>query len=372
MRALILGSGIVGRAIAYYLNSVGFQISTVDIDRENLDKLKLLIRDAITIQADVLKDLNELLNGIDIVCNALPGNISFNVVKEVLMRGISVVDSSYMPQDPFNLDNVARDHGAIYVPDAGVAPGISNLIVGYFTRDLDEIEFVEIYVGGLPQSPQGLFLHKVNWSLTDFFDEYVREVRIVKDGNIRVVEPMSGYEIVSIDGEEYEAFYTDGLRTLLKTIKARNMYEKTLRYVGHLEKMKFLKKIGLLSREKIKVGRLEISRLNILGRLLREELYDPDMRDKILMAVRVVGKKSGKAILRKAILRDFYDEKLGISAMGRTTGYTNAIIAELIAGKKIAERGTVTMEQIGRELYNVVIMKLKKMGIEISVTEKES
>jgi len=96
------------------------------------------------------------------------------------------------------------------------------------------------------------------------------------------------------------------------------------------------------------------------------------MRDKILMVVRVVGKKSGRAILRKAILRDFYDEKLGISAMGRTTGYTNAIIAELIAGKKIAERRTVTMEQIGRELYNVVIMKLKKMGIGISVTEKES
>jgi len=129
LKITILGAGLVGQAIAYMLSkSPTFEdITVVDIDEANLKRVKKLCGGSIiTVSVDVTKHL-EIIEGSDIVSCALPGSISFEVCRHILEYGIDIVDSSFYPQNPFELDQIARDNSATYIPDAGFAPGISNI-----------------------------------------------------------------------------------------------------------------------------------------------------------------------------------------------------------------------------------------------------
>ena len=63
----------------------------------------------------------------------------------------------------------------------------------------------------------------------------------------RIVErpALSDVETIEVPGVgTLEAFLTDGLRTLLSTVRARSMVEKTLRYPGHAQAMRGLRESG--------------------------------------------------------------------------------------------------------------------------------
>jgi len=366
LRITILGGGLVGRSIAYrlILNGLFDDVIVVDISERNLKAVRKLCGNKIkTVQANVLKRLEDMVSGSDIVSCALPGSISFEVCRRVLGLGISVVDSSYMPQDPFQLDDTARDKGVVYIPDAGFAPGISNIVVGYFLSKSSNLKNIRIYVGGLPTEPVGPFAHLVNWSLLDFIDEYLRPARIIQNGKIISVDPLSDVEIVEIRGTKYEAFYTDGLRTLLKTVRAENMFEKTIRYPGHIERMRFLREIGLLSDITMDLNGARIPARKILENILRRHVYRPDMRDKVVLYIIAEGKEKSF----EAYLEEFYDESLGLSAMARTTGFTNAILCEAVI-EKIREKGVFPPEYVGMEYMDYFMARIGK-HIRITISE---
>ncbi|MEM4677605.1 MAG: saccharopine dehydrogenase C-terminal domain-containing protein [Candidatus Korarchaeota archaeon] len=368
MKVTILGSGLVGQAIAYRLamSELFDTIVVTDISAENLRKVKNLLGESIkTIQANVLEKLEEIVQGSDCVSCALPGSISFNACKRVLNLGIPVIDSSYMPQDPFELDAIAKDKGVVYIPDAGFAPGISNIVVGYFAKNLRTLENVKIYVAGLPIEPRGPLRHMVNWSLSDFIDEYLRPARIVKDGKVLSVDPLSDLETVEIRGVKYEAFYTDGLRTLLRTIKARNMFEKTLRYPGHLERMRFLKEIGLLSDAEFELANIKIPAVKVLEAIFMKHIYDPNMRDLAIMYITADdGKHTSEAFLRQS-----YNESLGLSAMAITTGFTNAVLCEAVV-EKVRETGTLPPELFGMRYIEYFKSRIEP-HVKLEIRKKE-
>jgi len=368
VRVTILGGGLVGRAVAYrlYTGCVFDEIVVADISDENLRLVRKTCEDKVrVIKVDLLKNVEEAVSGSDVVSCALPGNISFEICRRVLRMGISVVDSSYMPQNPFMLDELAKERNTVYVPDAGFAPGISNILVGYFMQLADELENVGIYVGGLPIKPEGPLNHLVNWSLVDFIDEYLRPARIIKNGEIIEVSPLEDLEKVKIKGREYEAFYTDGLRTLLRTVRAKNMFEKTIRYPGHLERMKFLAEIGLLGEEILDFDGIRIPARKVLEKLLRKHIYRPDMEDRVVLYVTADG--GGKQF--EAYLEDEYDRSIHISAMAKTTGFTNAIICEAVA-EKIREKGVFPPEYIGMKYMEYFKAKLCE-HIPLSIMERK-
>lgn len=51
-----------------------------------------------------------------------------------------------------------------------------------------------------------------------------------------------------------EAFNTNGLRSLIQTSKAPFRKEKTLRYPGHIEKMRMLRETGFLSKTPVELN----------------------------------------------------------------------------------------------------------------------
>ena len=370
MRVTVLGAGLVGRAIAYRLSrsSLFDEITVVDALEHNLKIVQKICGTCVrTIKANITKNYN-IVETSDIVSCALPGSISFDICKKILGFGIHVVDSSFSPQDPFKLSNIARDNGVVYIPDAGFAPGMSNIFVGHMTQNIGSIHSVEIYVGGLPIRPDGPFYHLVNWSLSDFVEEYIRPARIIRNGKQTSVDPLESIEQIKIEDELFEAFYTDGLRTLLKTIEADNMFEKTLRYAGHLERMRFLRDLGLFSDEHIDIGGIRIKAKDILIKLLKKYIYKPNIKDRVLLYIRVRSRGSKK--IKETFFEEYFDEELSLSAMGKTTGYTNAILTEAVA-EVIRHKGIYPPEIFGKEHMDYFLDKYNGGTGEIRIRRRE-
>ena len=168
----------------------------------------------------------------------------------------------------FNWTALAQQHGVTVLTDCGVAPGMDNIILGYH-HALMEVDAFECYVGGLPVKRSWPYEYKAPFSPIDVVEEYTRPARVVENGKIVTKPAMSDAEYIDIDPiGTLEAFNTDGLRTLLKTMKVPNMKEKTLRYPGHIEYMRVLRETGLFGKEQIEVKGVKVRPLDVTTTLL--------------------------------------------------------------------------------------------------------
>jgi|Deesub1362B_J571_1020462.scaffolds.fasta_scaffold07369_1 saccharopine dehydrogenase-like NADP-dependent oxidoreductase len=370
-RVVLLGAGLVGRAIAADLQKEdGLQLTVVDRDGERLKSLEA--RGIRTLVGDVLSDsvLRREIAGSDLVVGALPGYLGYRVLENLLKMGCSVVDISFFPEDPWPLDPLARKHGCFALIDAGVAPGVSNLAAGYFAARVDRVTSLRIFVGGLPVDRTPPLEYRAPFSPSDVLEEYVRPARVVRNGKLEIKPPLSEVELVEFpEAGTLEAFLTDGLRTLLRTLSAEEMEEKTLRYPGHAEKIRLLKDLGLLDDREIPVGKDAIAPRKLLARLLEERLVlRSGEEDIVVMRVEAEGIDAGdlQRTFRLELI-DRYDAKTGLSAMARTTGFTAALLARLALKGKIQHNGLLPPERLGREeeLYSFVIRGLQERGITI-------
>jgi lysine 6-dehydrogenase len=290
-------------------------------------------------------------------------------LKAAVDAGVDVLDVSFTPEDPTQLDAAAKERGVTVVPDCGVAPGLSNILVGYGASRLDEVEKAHVMVGGIPEEPVPPLGYTITWSAEGLIDEYVRDVRIIEGGEIVEVPALSGLEEIEFPGVgTLEAFYTDGLRTLAKSLPGVDeMWEKTLRYPGHVEKVRLLRDLGFFSDDPVKVRGKPVSPRLTTARLLERSLWMPDVGDLLAMQITVQGKAAGEE--RGYVFRvlDRYDHVGKVSAMARTTAYTAAIVAGMLAEGKIGEVGVVPPERLGmdRGFTEALLIELKRRDIVI-------
>jgi saccharopine dehydrogenase-like NADP-dependent oxidoreductase len=234
-KVVILGGGRVGASIAIEL-SKQYSVTVADIDEASLSKLKRCF--AINcVHTDVThkKKLEALIADADLVIGAVPGSLGYDVVKKVIEAGKNMVDISFMPEDVFELDERAKYKNVSIVIDCGIAPGISNMILGYHYSNM-KVNKYECVVGGLPFEREWPWQYKAVFSPADVIEEYVRPARFVENGMQITREALSDPELIYFkDIGTLEAWNSDGLRTLLKTMDVPNMIEKTLRYPGTIE-----------------------------------------------------------------------------------------------------------------------------------------
>ena len=93
-----------------------------------------------------------------------------------------MVDISFFPEDAFGLDRLAREAGVCCLVDCGIAPGLSNLILGRMEEHLDETTSFHCLVGGLPVERTWPWEYKAPFSPGDVIEEYVRPARLRRDG----------------------------------------------------------------------------------------------------------------------------------------------------------------------------------------------
>jgi saccharopine dehydrogenase-like NADP-dependent oxidoreductase len=184
---------------------------------------------------------------------------------------------------------------------------------------------------------------------------------------------MGGLEKIVFPGVgKLEAFYTDGLRTLLHTVKAKDMWEKTLRYPGHVEQIKLLKNLGFFDEKPMEVDGITLCPREVTAKLLERKLRRPGIRDIVVMLVEASGTKNGKPIKYTYHVLDRYDKKRQVTAMARTTAYTTSTVAQLLAEKAVEEKGVVPPEKLGmnKELFEKFTGKMKKKRILIKCSKK--
>ncbi|HYB68719.1 MAG TPA: saccharopine dehydrogenase family protein [Candidatus Acidoferrales bacterium] len=376
MKVLVLGSGNIGSTaagdMAKNMSSSDIVIADQDSRRAKDVAGRIGESNVSWVHLDVANrgQLLSTLKDCDLAMGFLPGNLGYSLMEACIEARKDLVDVSYMAENPFRLHQAATSAGIIIVPDCGLAPGISNFIVGHAFRKLDKTKAVHVMVGGLPKKPIPPLGYIVTWSPESLIDEYTRKAIIVKRGRRVQVEALSGLENVEFpEVGKLEAFFTDGLRTLLYTMDGvGDMWEKTLRYPGHAEKVRLLEAMGLFEEEKIKVEGEEVSPRKLAVKLFEQTLRKPEVKDFVALKVEVCGVKNGEEMDYTYHMLDNCDEKRGVTAMARTTAYPMSIVAQLILSGAIKEKGVVPPERLGMEdrVFRMFWESLKKRGIRIS------
>jgi saccharopine dehydrogenase-like NADP-dependent oxidoreductase len=376
MKVLILGCGNIGSVAAEDLAKSLSSIQVVVADKNEARAKDVAERiggsNVSWIQLDVtnLSNLANALKDFDLVMGFLPGKLGYRLAGACIDAGKDLVDVSYMSENPLALTDNAIKANVTIAPDCGLAPGISNILVGHAAAELDKVQTVHIMVGGLPEKPVPPLDYVITWSPENLIDEYMRKARIVKEGKIIEVEALSGLEEIEFpEFGKLEAFYTDGLRTLPQTITdVYDMWEKTLRYPGHAEKIKLLKTLGFFEEEQIDVDGVAVSPRKLTVKLLEQKLRKPEIKDIVALKVEVSGVKNGRQTRYVYHLLDHYDEKRGITAMARTTAYSASIIAQFMLKKALKEKGVVPTEKIGKNnaLFQLFLDELEKREIRIA------
>lgn len=369
-KVLVIGTGMVGSAIAGDLCRQ-YKVTAADIDFKKLEILKNKLPTGIE-----LIDLNDkyassrLAEGFDLVIGAVPGYLGFETLKTIINSGQNIVDISFFSEDPFELDELAKSKNVTAIVDCGVAPGLSNIILGYHTSFMD-VESFECMVGGLPVRRSYPFQYKAPFSPIDVIEEYTRAARVVEYGKTITKPALSDSELIEIEQiGTLESFNTDGLRTLLKTMNVPFMKEKTLRYPGHIEIMRVLRETGFFDKKPLIINGKEVSPIDLTSRLLFPLWKLEENEDEFtIMKIKIKGIENGTHKEYNYSLLDRFDKKTGISSMARTTGYTCTAAARLILEGRFNQKGIIPPEFIGanKNCFNNITEDLKQREIYLLV-----
>lgn len=345
----VIGAGAMGSVIARDI-SQDYDVTVIDSSEAALDRL----RGIPTFRGDAMDFPG--IDTVELAVTALPSEVAPKVINGLVQKGRDIVDISFTDYDPFDIDATVKEKASLYIPHAGFAPGLSNILAGelYYkegSRDID------VLVGGLQEIPPPPMGYAPTFNASSVIDEYTRPARYLDHGELRTADPLETVEGIEIGGfGRMESFYSDGLATILSTFQGATVIEKTLRYPGHLDKMKFLRDMGYFSSEPVgSCSPREISDGIFRG-------FVGDYPDLSILEVR-------SADVPHAVYScmDHYDREGGVTSMGRMTGYSAAAIARGVLKGKADSTGVYATEWIGRDtdFFRMVLDHLKNRGVSI-------
>ena len=362
MQIAILGAGMVGRAMAIDLQQK-YSVTSFDISEQSLDILSKKNKLIKTVKSDLsnFENYPTLLQNFDYVICAVPGFMGYNALQAIINAGKNVVDISFFPEDALALDNLAKQKNVTAIVDCGVAPGMSNLILGYHNANMTITNF-ECMVGGLPKKRVKPFEYKAPFSPIDVLEEYTRPARYVENSCIISKPALSDAELLNFEPVgTLESFNTDGLRSILFTMgHIPNMKEKTLRYPGHIDLMKGLIAAGFLSTEKI--NGLATTPMEFTSKLLFNQWkLGEEEPEFTLMQINISDKT--KTITYN--LYDEYDATTKTSSMSRTTGYTATAALNMLIDGQFKDKGVFPPELVGKyeNCFNYMLGYLKERNV---------
>ena len=378
---LVLGAGLQGSACAYDLlqNDEVTEVRLADIDTGHIAPFlapysgtrliptPLDVRDAEAVRA--------LMRNADAAMSAIPYYFNLDLARHAVDVGVHFCDLGGNTDIVFEqkkLDAQAKQKGVTIVPDCGLAPGMVNILAQRGIDQLDSVDEVKIFVGGLPQNPEPPLNYQIVYSLEGVLDYYTTLSWVVRNGKREQVKALSEIESVQFEPPvgELEAFHTaGGLSTMAFRYEGEipTMEYKTLRYPGHAKIMETIRELGLLDLEPIDVKGVRVAPRDVAVAAMAPRLTKHKSKDLVALRVTVKGKKSGQPTTISFELVDRYDEERGISAMMRTTGYSLSITGQMQARREVGPAGVHTPDEcIPAERY---ISELRKRGVDIKESE---
>lgn len=380
MHIVVLGTGMIGTTVVSELaNFTDIDLITaVDVRQESIDKC-LEISNSHKVVGKVAsletkEDIAEVLKYADVAVACLPHSLSLVAIKAAIESKCHLVDlvgSKF--NEKIELHEAAMDAGVIIVPGCGVAPGITNFLAAQGIEMLEEAEEAVMICGGIPRHPVPPLWYQVVFRLESVLGLYTKPAIAVENGQLVELSPLSGLEKMTFPQPvgDCEAVITDAHSTayILKD-KVKNLYEKTVRYPGHWDKMNVLGELGFLDNIPITVAGVTITPRAFAERILAPKMLGASHEDVTVLRVEVSGVKDGKPTKFTWEMVDLYDHERKITSMAKTTAIPAAIMAKWIACKKIIETGVVPIESlIVKERFQPFMEELNNLGIQIDFKE---
>lgn len=360
MKVVVLGAGLMGKEAARDL------VKSDAVDRVYLADLNVrqaedFAAELMSFKLDVLwldatndEQLADVIGLGDVVINALFYTFNEKVAKIAIEKGVHSIDLGGhiggATDAVLTLHKKAQEKGVTIIPDLGVAPGMINILTGYGAEQLDDVNSIKLYVGGIPVKPEPPLNYNLVFSLDGVFDHYTKPSTVIRDGQLKEIPSLSEIETVHFDGYgELEAFHTSGgTSTLTKSFpKVQTLEYKTIRYKGHAEDFQLLVDLGLLSEaETVTLKGHSFKMRDIMREFLTPKLKLGDKSDAVLLRVIVAGHQNH---VKKTVLYNLITEKdvsQNITAMARATANTISIVAQMIGSGVITKRGVYPPENI--------------------------
>ncbi len=362
-RYVVLGAGRQGTACAYDLAfapapsgaDAKVEIVLADAILENAEAAAERIRskrgEGVEITAKKLDAgsdaaLRDVLDGAIAAASCVPYRFGPAVARAAVDRGVHLSDLGGSPvtrNAMAELDAKARDKGVAIMPDCGLAPGIGNTLMGLALLELGgEARSIIVYCGGLPEEKVGPLEFRLLFHPAGLTNEYLGECAVLRDGKLATVPSLDELETIDFTPlGPLEAFSTVGGTAGATTSlagKVDRLDYKTLRYPGHVEKIRLLRDLGLLELDAVDVV-AEVDGAETTARVRPRELFHvvagerlayPEVGDLVVMRAVGVGRDGSEVILE--MLEKGAD---GFTAMERTTGFGAAVVTRGLASGRV-------------------------------------
>jgi saccharopine dehydrogenase-like NADP-dependent oxidoreductase len=342
MKITVLGAGTIGSAVAYDLCRCE-AVARVQVCEARPATLRAFAADhphpkLRTYQADARDEraLEPILAGSACIVSCVAPEHNARLARFALELGAHFVDLGSPDIDwaqATDLHAAAATAQRWVATGCGLTPGLVGMLVLRGLDALDEATAARIRVGDLPAERDPAFSYRLSYSAEKLLDDYTKPVPVLREGQFETREPLSGVETVAVEGfGDLEAFYAGGgLTTLAEGLAGRldRLDEKTLRYPGHADQMRFVLALGLAERTSLDV-RTHLTYRDVLLRRLRQRLGGA-YEDAVVVRIEIEGKRDGEAGTLVYELVDRYDAASGLSAMQRCTGFPAAAAAVLLS-----------------------------------------
>ncbi len=352
MKAIVLGVGRMGTAIAYAMDKFGFHVVGMDTNPDAAENIPKKVNYEQTQDEEgnnivgaprneffIVSNSEDICKGLeaqekpDIVISSLPYYQTETVAKYCIDNGIRYCDLGGRVDVSQNINDYAKENATKPIfTDLGLAPGWVNILAEQGYSELHhEVENVKMMVGGIPAIKINPPLnYACTWSVDGLINEYEDDCEVLNNGLIEKVKGMDGLEPVTFDllgDEELEAFYTSGgashsIASMAKRDVSNCSY-KTIRYKGHRDMVRLLIRNTKLSKECLQ---------DIFNNC------ENHTGDVVLLKVEVSG---GNVTWKKEIIVG-YD--LQFTAMQKSTAFSISSVAKLMAEgffdeRKVQNRG---------------------------------
>lgn len=318
-RVLVLGAGKVGKSVAELLLAAGggaYHVTIADREKASLDEAAAILGslkgkvpfpvsfDSRQVDVNDPAAVRALLKGHQYVVCMLPFNFVKGIAEMANELGVHYFDVTEDVETTDAVKSIADSGRAkvALVPQCGLAPGYIAIAAYDVAREFDSVQSLTLRVGALSQFPTNQLKYNVTWSAAGVVNEYCEPCNVMLHGHKVKVPALEGLERFSLEGIEYEAFYTSGgVGTLVETLENEkrlapeaDVAYKTIRYPGHRDLMKFLlQDLGLAT---------EHATPNAKGqkfdRWLLIDLFDHSLartlQDVVVIFVNGIGMKNGR------------------------------------------------------------------------------
>ena len=360
MNILVLGAGLMGRAIAFDLlnHSICSEVTVLDGKKECLEESKnYLPKDAsISFYHEDVTDekvMNSFFSKADLVISAVPYLFNVQLTRLAIKNHCHFIDlggNNTVVEHQKQMFKDAKEAEVTIIPDSGLAPGLVSILTKLLVDEYGHLSSVKLRVGGLPKFPKDPWKYQLVFSANGLINEYIEDAIVLDHKQIKTIPSLSSCEEINFPEPfgTLEAFTTSGGCSTLPYIyqKSINYLDyKTIRYPGHLQQIKPLFDLGLDNIKEIQVKNSMIAPRDVLIQLLHNTLPN-DGEDVVLL--KVIGETihEGEQVRILYEMIDYYDVNTKLSAMMRTTGFPVSITADLILKDIIQQRGVFTPEEI--------------------------